>query len=204
MRFEGILKSWNNERGFGFIEPFQGGEALFVHIKAFEAERGRRPAVGQRVTFEEEVTSEGKRRARRVQYIQLQQAQKPQRRRFSAQRGRTGLFAFLVFILIYVTVQLIWHVPDWVAGLYFGASVITFIFYAADKWYAISGRWRISEGTLILLGLAGGWPGAIVAQELLRHKSIKAEFRAAFWGSALLNVLGFVGLCSPFVQTFLT
>ena len=42
MRFEGIIKSWNDERGFGFIEPSPGGQEIFVHIKAFK-ERNIKP-----------------------------------------------------------------------------------------------------------------------------------------------------------------
>jgi uncharacterized membrane protein YsdA (DUF1294 family) len=47
------------------------------------------------------------------------------------------------------------------------------------------------------LGLAGGWPGAIVAQQIYRHKSNKAAFRSEFWRSVVVNVLAFVALCSP-------
>lgn len=72
-----------------------------------------------------------------------------------------------------------------------------FVVYAIDKSAAVAGRWRVSERTLILLGLAGGWLGAIVAQQLLRHKSGKASFRSAFWGSVLLNVLAFIALNAP-------
>jgi uncharacterized membrane protein YsdA (DUF1294 family) len=78
--------------------------------------------------------------------------------------------------------------------------VVCFIYYAVDKSAAAAGRWRVPEGTLILLGLAGGWPGAIVAQQLLRHKSSKEDFRSAFWASVVLNVLAFVALCSPIVS----
>ena len=41
MRFEGVLSQWNDERGFGFIEPTQGGQEIFVHIKAFRQLAGR-------------------------------------------------------------------------------------------------------------------------------------------------------------------
>jgi cold shock CspA family protein len=53
MRFAGVLKSWQDERGFGFIAPEQGGQEIFVHIKACRF-RGARPQVGQSVTFEVE------------------------------------------------------------------------------------------------------------------------------------------------------
>ena len=58
MRFEGELKTWNDERGFGFIQPTNGGQELFVHIKSFPA--GYRPALNVNVTFEVEQTAEGK------------------------------------------------------------------------------------------------------------------------------------------------
>jgi uncharacterized membrane protein YsdA (DUF1294 family) len=40
---------------------------------------------------------------------------------------------------------------------------------------------------LHLLGLAGGWPGALIAQQMLRHKSKKASFLAVFWVTVLIN-----------------
>lgn len=43
MRFKGILKSWNAERGFGFIQPTQSGDDVFVHIKALPALGARPP-----------------------------------------------------------------------------------------------------------------------------------------------------------------
>ncbi len=67
MQFSGTLKSWNDDRGFGFIEATQGGQEIFVHIKAFPAGTGR-PLVGQQLSFEVETTDNGKKRARSVQY----------------------------------------------------------------------------------------------------------------------------------------
>lgn len=51
MRFDGKLATWHDERGFGFIESSQGGEPIFVHMKAFPAGTGR-PTVGQALSFE--------------------------------------------------------------------------------------------------------------------------------------------------------
>jgi uncharacterized membrane protein YsdA (DUF1294 family) len=101
---------------------------------------------------------------------------------------------------VYLLVAVIWRVPGWVAAVYLAFSVVCFIYYAVDKSAAAAGRWRVPEGMLILLGLAGGWPGAIVAQQVLRHKSSKKDFRSAFWGSVILNVIAFVALCSPIVS----
>lgn len=51
MRSTGILRSWNEERGFGFIAPTHGGAELFVHVSAFPRD-GSRPAVGETLSFE--------------------------------------------------------------------------------------------------------------------------------------------------------
>jgi cold shock CspA family protein len=51
MRASGVLRSWNEERGFGFIAPERGGAELFVHISAF-ARDGSKPVVGETVSFE--------------------------------------------------------------------------------------------------------------------------------------------------------
>lgn len=67
MRIEGTLSKWNDDRGFGFIAPRQGGPEVFVHVSAFP-KHGGRPAIGQQVTFEIEVSSAGKKQATKVLY----------------------------------------------------------------------------------------------------------------------------------------
>ncbi len=66
MRFEGKLDKWNDERGFGFIAPTRGGEPVFVHVSAFPRD-GRRPQVGEALTFEVEPAGDGKKRAIKVE-----------------------------------------------------------------------------------------------------------------------------------------
>jgi uncharacterized membrane protein YsdA (DUF1294 family) len=70
---------------------------------------------------------------------------------------------------------------------YLAASVGTFVAYAFDKSAAQSGRWRTSERTLHLLALVGGWPGALIAQRVFRHKSRKPSFQAGFILTVVLN-----------------
>ena len=72
-------------------------------------------------------------------------------------------------------------------ALYIGASLVAFMAYALDKSAARSGQWRTQESTLHLLALIGGWPGALVAQNQLRHKSRKTAFQVIFWATVLLN-----------------
>lgn len=196
MRFEGLVKSWNADRGFGFIEPTQGGQEIFVHIKAFSPRVGQ-PRLNQIVTFEVELNGEGKKRARMVQIVKPARAARRPRNDAPAQWGIASLFAIPAFFFLYIAVAMVWRAPLWFAALYVVASIVCFLAYAIDKSAAVAGRWRISESTLILLGLAGGWPGAIVAQQALHHKSSKASFRSAFWASVAMNVCAFVAFNSP-------
>ena len=202
MRFEGTLKSWNDGRGFGFIEPAQGGETVFVHIKAFGA-TAPRPCVGQAVSFEIEVDPKGRKRAKQVQPGRAAPAVPRPRQDSPGQWGAASYYAIPAFGSVYLFVDALWRVPGWVAGLYVALSGICFAAYALDKAAAVAGRWRVSEGTLLTLGLAGGWPGAIAAQQLLRHKSSKTQFRSTFWISVTLNVVGFILLSSPLASRLL-
>ncbi|MEO7185722.1 MAG: DUF1294 domain-containing protein [Rhodoferax sp.] len=83
-------------------------------------------------------------------------------------------------------------------------SLITFVVYASDKSAAKTQRWRTSEATLHMLALMGGWPGALLAQQWLRHKSSKRVFRTVLWTTVVLNVAGLLLLCSPWMQLWLS
>jgi uncharacterized membrane protein YsdA (DUF1294 family) len=83
-----------------------------------------------------------------------------------------------------------------VAG-YAVISLTMYIVYAIDKRAAQKGRWRIPEAHLHLLALLGGWPGALIAQQTLRHKTVKRSFRFVFWITVMLNVAGLVWLLTP-------
>lgn len=195
MRFEGSLKTWNDDRGFGFVEPDQGGQEIFVHIKAFPAGAGR-PRLGQRLSFEIEVGAQGKKRAKSVQFLRSPAPRRSRRGEAPAQWGAAPALAIPAFIAIFVWATLAWPVPRWAAPLYLVASGVCFIAYAIDKSAARRGAWRTPESTLLMLGLACGWPGGLLAQQLLRHKSNKPSFRAAFWATVVLNVAAFAALAS--------
>jgi uncharacterized membrane protein YsdA (DUF1294 family) len=66
-------------------------------------------------------------------------------------------------------------------------SLAAFAMYAADKRAAIRGTWRISEANLHLVALLGGWPGALVARRVFRHKTTKQPFRTIFWVTVAAN-----------------
>lgn len=67
-------------------------------------------------------------------------------------------------------------------------SLLTFSCFAIDKRSAIKAQSRISENTLFLLILFCGWPGALFAQTLYSHKSVKLRFIRISSGLILINV----------------
>ncbi len=122
----------------------------------------------------------------------------------SGSRGNAALWPLPAFACLYLAVTLAWGVSWWVAAFYAGISLLTFTVYAWDKAAARAGRWRTAESTLHLLALAGGWPGALLAQQWLRHKSVKLACRALFWATVLLNVALWLWLSSLWGRAALT
>lgn len=94
------------------------------------------------------------------------------------------------------------HAGALLAGLYAVMSLATFVAYAVDKSAARAGRRRTPERTLLLLGLAGGWPGALLAQHWLRHKSSKAAFLRVFWITVASNTAVLALLLWPAAASF--
>ncbi len=73
------------------------------------------------------------------------------------------------------------------AGLYGSASIATFLVYWHDKRAAVRGGSRVPEKTLHGLEFLGGWPGALAAQQLIRHKNRKVRFFLVTWSIGLLH-----------------
>lgn len=89
-----------------------------------------------------------------------------------------------------------WREFPWGAPwIYLVLSVFLFVVYGVDKRAARRGAWRISERNLLFVGVLGGWPGAVIAQQVFRHKTRKSSFQWAFWATVTVNavvVLAFV------------
>lgn len=106
----------------------------------------------------------------------------------------------LAFALLYLLASLAWSLPQLVGAAYLITSLSCFLMYALDKSAARAGRWRTPETTLLLLGLVGGWPGAVLAQQWLRHKSSKRAFRWKFHTTVIVNIVVFSLLSWRFGQ----
>jgi uncharacterized membrane protein YsdA (DUF1294 family)/cold shock CspA family protein len=193
MRYQGKLTSWKDDQGFGFITPNGGGERVFVHIKAFSSTR-RRPDQNEIVTYE--LTTDKKRRPR-AENVAFVGKRSVEARSSGIGWGPVSFAAlFLVFVLGAVVAG---KLPSAVLALYSGVSVVAFAIYARDKSAAQKSRWRTGESTLHFLGLIGGWPGALLAQKVLRHKSRKQSFQIVFRITVVLNCGALFAYASPAV-----
>ena len=74
-------------------------------------------------------------------------------------------------------------------AVYLVTSVSSFIAYGIDKSAAGTNRRRVQESTLHWLAVFGGWPGAMLAQRMFRHKTQKRSFRRVFWLTVVVNVI---------------
>lgn len=190
MRHQGKITDWKDDQGFGFITPNGGGQRVFVHIKSFSG-RQQRPAGNELVTYELTRDAKGRQQAGKVAFVgkRAATAEPPQ-------PDKLPIVLTAGFLAVVAGAALSGRLPVEVAGLYLAASLVAFLAYALDKSAARNGQWRTKESTLHLIGLAGGWPGALAAQRLLRHKSRKQSFQAVFWATVILNCCALAWLFS--------
>lgn len=99
-----------------------------------------------------------------------------------------------VFVAAFAVAYLAADLPLWMPVLYLVMSVAGFAAYGVDKSAAKAGRRRVSEQTLLTVGVLGGWPGALIAQQVFRHKTRKRSFRRMFWLTVLINVAVLTGI----------
>lgn len=193
MSVRGKIAKWNDEKGFGFIAPSAGGNQVFMHIKALP--RGsKRPQVGADVDFEVVKDSQGRLRAENVRLVGTSPSLSPAMKAFMASS------ICLVFIAALAAQG---QVPLAVLWSYLGLSALSLGLYAFDKSAAKRGGQRVPENTLHIFSLLGGWPGAMYAQQLLRHKSSKNSFRVIFWLTVIGNVSALSYLLLPYGSLYL-
>lgn len=198
MRYAGRIREWNDDKGYGFVAPNGGGAEAFVHIKAF-APGSRRPVVGDLISYTLGSDAQGRPRAIDARFAGEQPVQS--RSSKSGKSGKSGASgasgrplprawlgtAALATLAASAALGLI---PWQLAAAYAVVSIVTYAYYGQDKANAESGERRMPEMSLQMLSLLGGWPGALIAQQRYRHKTVKASFQSTFWGTAVLNLLG--------------
>jgi len=190
MRRQGKIAKWNDERGFGFISSSEGGDCVFVHISSIQRS-DRRPNVNEAVSYTLAFDSHGRPQANDVQFILAQRRATPMRQmRQIARAGVAVPIAFAMsFLVALAALAAVGRLEmSWLA-LYYGASIITYSAYARDKTAAQNAQRRIPEATLHLMSLIGGWPGALIAQALFRHKTRKPSFLIPYWLTVVVNCI---------------
>ncbi|NOT99999.1 MAG: cold shock domain-containing protein [Gallionella sp.] len=106
MRFQGKIDSWNEARGFGFIQRNGGNDKLFVHISAF-TQRQRKPSNGDIVTYEVSKAKDGRSQASNVEFV-IGRNSVSQSENGSAW-GRVAMIGLVVIVSIVAYIK---HVPQ--------------------------------------------------------------------------------------------
>lgn len=208
MEARGTLSSWNDEKGFGFIRPQAGGEQVFVHISVLRG--ARRPVSGDRVLYHAARDPQGRWRASHVRLDapiclddpaireRPKASQAPAAgasrslfaRQWQAPWLKLGLFMLLCAAPMGGSLLLLQQQGlAWPLLAYAVASVLALLLYGQDKRSALRGARRTPENSLHLVEALGGWPGALLAQQLFRHKTRKLAYQLPFWGIVLLHQL---------------
>lgn len=185
MKTKGNITFWDDKKGYGFITPESGKKQIFIHIKEFENRRFR-PEIGKSLTYELSTGRDGRLCAKNATLTE-----KPPKE-FSK-----SITLAIIFLALISTAIFLDKLPVATIIIYITVSLITYLTYAKDKSAAEHASWRTPENTLHILALLGGWPGAIIAQQKLRHKSRKQPFRFIFWVTALVNTSSLIWLITP-------
>jgi len=210
MEQRGTLKSWNDQKGFGFIVAEQGGSEVFAHISAMRGDA--RPKAGDKVLYIAGKDAQGRLRAEHIRLDAPMTLDQPAIRskpvaasataseqvsRRPAQGRQLGIHRLQMKLMVLLalcvlplwgSLQFLQARHSWLPMIAYAlASLLTFGLYWYDKQSALQGRWRTPEKTLHLCELAGGWPGALLAQQVFRHKTRKPGYQLVFWGIVLLH-----------------
>ena len=172
----GKIVEWDDQKGYGFVQA--GQRRFFLHNRDF-ARRHKRPAAGDAISFTLGKDLKGRPCATNAIHLN------------GCGRITAVALIFIVALLVLPGLALLHQQVDlrW-AGLYVLAlSLISYRCYANDKCRAQKMNWRVSENSLHLTALLGGWPGAFLSQRQFRHKVSKFGFQFVFWLIVLIYQL---------------
>jgi len=181
VRLAGRITDWNDDKGFGFVMPNGGGDRAFVHVNEFQ--RGsRRPVAGDLISYLPGRDAKGRLQARQIRHAgqRIEAPRTPSR----VPRAMIGVAALATI----AAAAVLGAIPVLMAAAWFAASGLAWLMYCFDKGAARRDARRTPENSLHLVGLCGGWPGALIAQQQFRHKTVKQPFQAVFWTTVALNL----------------
>ena len=187
MRLVGRISNWNEDKGYGFVVPHDGGDRAFVHVKAFQF-GSRRPVDDDLISYSTAKDGRGRTNAVDVRFA----GQRIDQRKPPRPIPRLAIGA--IFLLASMAGAFFGMIPAVIAIGYALLSGLSYLMYTADKAAAGKGAQRIPESTLHFVDLLGGWPGALIAQQRSRHKTVKASFQSVFWFTVLANIAAVVWL----------
>jgi uncharacterized membrane protein YsdA (DUF1294 family)/cold shock CspA family protein len=193
--YEGTIKSWKQDKGFGFIQSAASENDIFIHIRDIK-HSGYQPEVGDAINYKLMSDKDGRIRAYDA-YVKGQPVAQPvhpkairHNRAAGKRKPRLGIMSILIALTPFVFSA--WLIIEQRNILPFVAylvmSLLTFLVYARDKSKAHKNEWRTPESTLHLFELLGGWPGALITQKLIRHKNKKTSFQVTFWIIVIMHL----------------
>lgn len=200
MRVQGRLTEWNDDKGYGFIQPLNDQSAerkVFLHIKSF-IRKGPRPVEGCLLEYVVALDSQGRINAQQVAYVKRGSNPVEVATRGSARQpahapnalsANWRVWLVLVYMICLLAMVMTSQLPGWILLWPPVIGAVTYIFYGLDKRAAKLGQWRVQESTLHVLSILGGWCGALYAQQQLRHKTVKSSFQQVFWVTVSINWL---------------
>jgi uncharacterized membrane protein YsdA (DUF1294 family)/cold shock CspA family protein len=190
---KGILTTWKDDRGFGFIESSVGKRRIFLHITAIR-ESSHRPQVGDVIYFHLE-RDEGRLRASNA-WFETDRPKPAFKSPVASKKAPKYQSSFSPAPAL-LCIPPMWGAIDFMLRTrnafpvlaYIAVGIFTFVLYSEDKNRAVSKAWRIPEAQLHLCELFGGWIGALIAQQVFRHKTRKTSYQLVFCSIVVLHLI---------------
>ncbi len=188
----GKLTKWKDERGFGFIQPVDGSQEVFLHISEVK-DTNRRPQENDTIYYHYVVDSDGKVRACDAFILGARNKAASSSSRTKPSDEIASSFPIveailLSFLPLVGAIHFTWTTRNPLPLiLYPVMSFVTYFLYTDDKSRAKRKDWRTPEQTLHLCELLGGWFGGFIAQRVLRHKSQKESYKVVFWAIVIIH-----------------
>ena len=172
MAITGTVTEWNEHKGYGYISVNEQPIKIVFHISDFSG-HSMRPQVSENVVFSLTKDPNGNLRAIDIKRPIV----------FNFPIALSIWFASMVVGSIYVL-----NYPVIVIDYLVLISGFTYLLYAVDKSISAREDWQVPEVLFHLFCLAGGWPGAILAQSFLRYKPTSVSYTPIFWTMLVANI----------------